>query len=326
MSGRRTAVSRLRLAALGGAAAASLAATLVASLAAPGAALASAVPTCDGRPATVVGTSGDDQLHGTAGPDVIVGLGGDDRINGGAGDDLLCGGPGDDRLAGGRGDDTLFGQAGTDVLDDEGGGVSLMKAGRGDDFLQTEASDGGRFDGGPGNDTYFIVGDHAHLAGGAGDDVLELVSPFWKDMSLSAGSGHDLLMLDLRRHSDSGPGLRVLAADLADGRLTANRTSVPMTGVEDLVLSDENANSHDPGAPLAHRLVIRGDAGPNQLSAGVDGPRGEPAWIYGGRGDDVLRGGSGPDHLFGGPGQDRGYGGARHDVCRSIEAAHRCEG
>ncbi len=290
-----------------------------------GTATAHAAATCDGRTATIVGTSGNDHLHGTPGDDVIVGLGGDDRIRGGGGDDVLCGGGGDDRLIGGRGDDTLLGQAGSDSLDDEDPGVTVMKAGPGDDFLTAEAGDGGRFEGGPGNDDYFIVSDHAHLNGGPGDDELELVTPFWKDMSLSGGDGHDLLRLDLRRHSDSGPGLRVLTADLSTGRLTANRTSVPMTGVEDLVLSDENANSHDPGASLARKMVIRGDAGPNELIAGIDGPNGEPAWIYGRAGADVLQGGSGPDHLFGGPGHDRGSGGARHDVCISIEEPHHCE-
>lgn len=296
-----------------------------ASLAPTGTATAHDVPTCDGQAATLVGTSGNDHLRGTAGDDVIVGLGGNDRIHGRGGDDVMCGGTGDDHLDGGRGDDTMLGQAGVDVLDDEGGGISVMKAGAGNDFLQTEAGDGGRFEGGPGNDTYFIVSDHAHLDGGPGNDDLELVTPFWKDMSLTGGDGHDLLLLDLRRHSDSGPGLRVLSADLSTGRLTANRTSVPMTGVEDLVLSDENANSHDPGASLARKMVIRGDVGPNVLSAGIDGPNGEPAWIYGRGGADVLQGGSGPDHLFGGQGHDRGFGGARQDVCVSIEEPHHCE-
>jgi len=300
--------------------------TFVAATLAPfGTAEARAVPTCDGRPATIVGTSGDDHLHGTPGDDVIVGLGGNDRIRGGAGDDVLCGGGGDDRLVGDRGDDTMLGQAGADVLDDERPGVSVMKGGPGNDFLTAEAGDGGRFDGGLGNDSYFIVSDHAHLNGGPGDDELELVTPFWNDMSLAGGDGHDLLLLDLRRHSDSGPGLRVLTADLATGRLTANRTSVPLTSVEDLVLSDENANSHDPGASLARKMVIRGDAGPNELSAGIDGPNGEPAWIYGRGGADVLQGGSGPDHLFGGQGHDRGFGGPRRDVCVSVEEPHHCE-
>ena len=296
-----------------------------ASLAPLGTATAHAVATCHGRTATVVGTSGNDHLHGTPGDDVIVGLGGDDRIRGGGGDDVLCGGAGDDRLIGGKGDDTMFGQAGSDVLDDEDPGVSVMNAGPGDDFLETEASDGGHFEGGPGDDTYFIVGDHAHLDGGPGDDTLELLSPFWADESMAGGSGHDLLLFDLQRHSTDGPGYRQVTADLAAGTMTANRASVPMTGIEDLFLSDEDLNTHSTDPAVAHRYVLRGTSGPNQLIAGVIGHHAPPVRIFGRGGDDVLGGGSGPDLLDGGPGHDTGNARAGHDVCVSVEVAHRCE-
>jgi Ca2+-binding RTX toxin-like protein len=296
-----------------------------ASLAPLGTAAAQAVPTCAGRTATIVGTSGADHLHGTPKADVIVGLGGDDRIRGGGGDDVMCGGDGDDRIFGGKGDDTMLGQTGTDVLDDEGGGVSVMKAGAGDDFLQTEAGDGGRFEGGPGNDTYFIVSDHAHLDGGPGDDSLELLSPFWSDESLTGGSGHDLLLFDLRRHSTSGPGYRVVTADLASGTITANHTSVPMTGFEDLFFSDESLNTHSTDPAVSRKYVLRGTAGPNQLIAGVIGHHAPPVRIFGRGGDDVLGGGSGPDLLDGGPGHDTGNARSGHDICHSLEVAHHCE-
>jgi hypothetical protein len=57
---------------------------------------------CDGLPATIVGTSGDDNLTGTAGDDVIVGLAGNDVIQGLAGNDRICGGDGDDEIYGER--------------------------------------------------------------------------------------------------------------------------------------------------------------------------------------------------------------------------------
>ena len=69
----------------------------------------SAVVTCAGVPATIVGTVGDDELTGTAGDDVIAGLDGQDTIDGGAGNDLVCGDSGSDRLTGGDGDDDLYG-------------------------------------------------------------------------------------------------------------------------------------------------------------------------------------------------------------------------
>lgn len=82
--------------------------------------------TCNGRPATIVGTNSADVLKGTPGPDVIYGgsgndviygLGGNDTICGGNGKDDLDGGPGDDYLNGGNGKDRLVGGDGVDVLD-----------------------------------------------------------------------------------------------------------------------------------------------------------------------------------------------------------------
>ena len=73
-----------------------------------------APPLCDGKPATIVGTSGDDVLKGTGGDDVIVGLGGDDLIKGRGGNDTLCGYGGNDTLIGGPGNDVMIGGRGSD--------------------------------------------------------------------------------------------------------------------------------------------------------------------------------------------------------------------
>jgi Ca2+-binding RTX toxin-like protein len=93
----------------------------------------SGAPTCFGKPATAVGTEGDDVILGTRGDDVIVGLGGNDVLGQAApgsdagtnGVDLICGGDGEDTLYGGNGadkldgglkDDTLIGGKGPDLL------------------------------------------------------------------------------------------------------------------------------------------------------------------------------------------------------------------
>jgi Ca2+-binding RTX toxin-like protein len=88
-------------------------------------------PTCNGKPATIVGTDGGDNLGFTRGPDVIVGLGGNDDLDGGRGNDVICGGDGRDSLEGTGGRDTLFGEAGKDTL--VGKGKDLCNGGNGYD-------------------------------------------------------------------------------------------------------------------------------------------------------------------------------------------------
>jgi Ca2+-binding RTX toxin-like protein len=126
--------------------------------------------TCNGLPATLVGTPGDDVLYGTTGNDVIVGLGGNDTINGGNGNDVICGGAGDDVLNGSNGNDTLLGGLGNDTLDGSNGNDTLtgesgndtLSGGNGDDALS----------GGDGNDTLSGSNGHDTLDGGADDDRL----------------------------------------------------------------------------------------------------------------------------------------------------------
>src|SRR3990172_3900763 len=96
-------------------------------------------PTCAGRTATMVGTSGDDVLDGTSGSDVIVGLGGDDAINGLGGKDYLCGGSGDDTIDGGSGPDRIYGGGGNDTLDG-GAGEDVANGGSGTDGCTAETT------------------------------------------------------------------------------------------------------------------------------------------------------------------------------------------
>jgi Ca2+-binding RTX toxin-like protein len=99
---------------------------------------------CFDRKATIVGTSGTDNIYGTSRSDVIVGGRGDDQLHGLGGDDFLCGeggrdiltgGSGDDELSGGGGPDAIFGGSGDDVLDGEDG-ADQLHGGSGDDFMQ----------------------------------------------------------------------------------------------------------------------------------------------------------------------------------------------
>ena len=109
--------------------------------------------TCLGRPATIVGTPGDDRLVGTDGDDVIVGLGGDDVIIASLGDDRICGG---------RGDDSIYAQGGNDRVSAQGG-YDLVFGGPGRDVLR----------GGGGPDDIYGGGGDDRAVGGRGVDLCD---------------------------------------------------------------------------------------------------------------------------------------------------------
>jgi Ca2+-binding RTX toxin-like protein len=128
--------------------------------------------TCGGKPATIVGTEGNDVLNGTPRGDVIDGLGGDDKLYGFGFNDTICGGSGNDTLNGGKSTNTLYGERGNDLI--------IAGAGAG-----TRVNPGKAF-GGSGNDI---------LKGGKGNN--KLYGQVGKD-TLSGGPHHDKL--------NGGPG------------------------------------------------------------------------------------------------------------------------
>lgn len=142
--------------------------------------------TCNGRTATIVGTTGDDVLYGTNAADVIVGLGGNDTIYGGNGNDVICGGAGNDAIAGGNGDDTILGGDGDDTLDGGNGsdslsgdaGIDTLNGANGDDTLS----------GGSGNDSLTGANGNDSLNGGADND--QLLGSNGND-KLTGGTGAD---------------------------------------------------------------------------------------------------------------------------------------
>lgn len=146
------------------------------------------VPTCFGRPATLIGTEGDDTLTGTNGNDVIVGLGGNDVIDGLEGDDIICGDEGDDKIYGNQGDDLINGNTGNDMI--EGGdGDDNLRGGQdqdtiyglngndeiygdlGDDTINGNVGDD-KLEGGAGNDTLRGGQDNDSIKGNDGDDTI----------------------------------------------------------------------------------------------------------------------------------------------------------
>jgi Ca2+-binding RTX toxin-like protein len=134
--------------------------------------------TCAGRPATHVGTNGNDTILGTSGNDVVNSFGGNDTVRTIGGADVVCAGSGNDTVRGGSGNDRVLGQGGNDFLLSQGANDTVrggprrdrIKGGSGKDNLRGQGANdkirgqGGadKLGGGPGRDL---------CNGGAGTDT-----------------------------------------------------------------------------------------------------------------------------------------------------------
>ena len=245
-------------------------------------------PGCRDKVATIVGSSGPDQLSGTPERDVIYGGAGDDVIGGAGNGDLICGGPGDDVLSGGTGSDALFG----------GADVDLLHGNRGNDRLSGGAGDGDRVYGDLGDDKVrggSGSGDEA--AGGLGIDRVnggpgagDMVSGDYGDDSMSGGAGAgDVASFATEVPDRFGTGIN---ASLRSGEATGDGDDT-LHSVEDLRGS-------------AFDDVLVGDSGPNVID--------------GGPGDDLLRGGGGGDQALGDQGADACHGFATRASCGPARA------
>ncbi|MBS1679568.1 MAG: hypothetical protein JST08_19510 [Actinobacteria bacterium] len=236
-----------------------LLACAVAALAVAAAGAASgAAPMCGGKRATIVGTSGDDVIHGTDKADVIWAGPGNDTVYGGLGNDVICGGAGDDLIHGGRGNDWLEGGAGTDRVfgdlgDDHAGG------GPGD---RDEVSGGLGIDtvnGGPGNED-LVRGDYGYdrMDGGPGQGD---IASFSTSVAGRKGSG---VWVSLPRHKALGDGHdRLFRFESIEG-----------SAFRDTLIGDKHPN------------VIMGGPGNDTIRGG-----GGRDTLNGGQGDDRCQGG-----------------------------------
>jgi Ca2+-binding RTX toxin-like protein len=326
-------------------------------LGAPASAATGPVPTCHGRPATIVGTPARDVLHGTPGPDVIVGLGGNDRIHGFGGDDLICGGAGKDHLRAGPGDDTVLGGGGPDfenggqgtdhlvggrggdqLIDNQGGGSyvggegfdgirvdgpSVVRGGRGFDDIRVHTC-GCTVHGGPGNDDISTVAkvrrSPMRAYGGPGDDDMDVEGTVRGVQVLDGGPGHDGFQLELP--TGRRPSYRHVVVDLAEQTVRAGQGRMTIRSFEDAEVLD---SINPPGVHAARSYTLLGTQGLNQLDDIVFGGRLPRVALYGRGGDDTLTGGLGDDLLDGGPGNDIGNGSVGRDRCVSIEIRSSCE-
>lgn len=190
-----------------------------------------AVPTCQGKAATIVGTDSAERIVGTTGDDVIIGRGGNDIIVGRGGNDVICGGPGGDRIWGGYGNDSILGNSGPDYVNG-GPGKDMVNGGWGDDEVHGGAGadkvygsrNADKLYGGDGIDQMWGGNGHDQMWGGKHNDTL------------SGGNGNDVLfggVGDDRLRPGSGGGRNVGGdgADRVNGQLeTPSAPSAPSSG------------------------------------------------------------------------------------------------
>ena len=217
-------------------------------------------PRCHGRQAQIVGTDGDDVLHGTPGRDVIWGGKGDDVIYGSLGNDLICGGPGSDLIHGGRGNDTVDGGAGSDdqVNGDLGDDKVLGGAGAGDEVAGDLGID--IVNGGPGNED-LIHGDYGwdRMSGGAGKGD---IASFGTDVAAANGSG---VWASLARHRSYGDGHdKLFGFESLEG-----------SAFRDTLIGNGQANVVD-GGPGDDKLIGGGGRDTLDGGQGSDGCKGAP--------------------------------------------------
>ena len=178
---------------------------------------------CDGRPATIVGTDGPDNITGTDGNDVIVALGGNDRVSGGPGSDVVCLGAGNDALNGGAGNDVSVAETVADGNDSFAGGSGNDTARYAARTISVAVSLDNVPDDGSGDEADNIHSDVENIVGGQATNTLRgnaadniLVGADDSDVMLGnageddlrGGGGNDSLV--------GGPGDDVMSGDAGD--------------------------------------------------------------------------------------------------------------
>jgi VCBS repeat-containing protein len=252
-------------------------------------------PMCAGRPATLVGTAGDDMLTGTAGADVFIARAGDDTIDGLGGDDVVCARAGRDTIRGGAGDDTIRGGAGADGLGGNRGNDTIRGDGQADTIRGHSGND--VLTGGAADDV---------VRGGAGEDTVRGRTGVDR---INAGPGHDQLYGGSGRDQlFAGDGDDTMAGGADRDLLFAGDGDDTMAGGarRDVLFARDGDDTMAGGAG---RDLEVGGLGHDRLRGGyhgdalLGGPGDDRLW--GGPGNDLLDGGPGSNHLRGGPGRDR---------------------
>jgi len=325
---------------------------------------ATAAPTCHGLTATIVGTSGADDLTGTAERDVVSLGDGDDRFSGLGGNDVVCAGTGDDEVYGGAGADRLYGDAGLDDLL-PGAGDDHVLGGPGYDRVRyDDAAHGVRIEVATGTATWsgkdtfdgiedYLGSPHADLLlGTGGNDALnggvggdDRIYAYGgadqldaQDGTVWAGPGDDNVMIGGFAVTHLGPGMD-------HGSSSTGSPTLYGDDGEDTFDAFENSTPyiHGGAGDDAVLLTFRTDGAVIDLAAHTGDVRvwsvlqvygsefadvikgdGGHNEIFGRQGPDQLYGRGGPDAIDGEEGRDRADGGAGADSCRDVEVKISC--
>lgn len=265
----------------------------VAAVGLTGAAPADAAETCNGLPATIIGTDGVDRVVSKPGKaDVFLMKGGDDVVSGLDGDDTACMGTGNDTLFGGGGDDTFVAESvadGSDVFFGDDGaqsGANDVASYAARTTAVTVSLDDSANDGQAGEGDFIAVDDVDAVRGGSGDDVLIEHAT----AALFGGPGNDRLNGASDMSGEAGADTLI---HLADGE------SAFLHGGDgaDRLFDQANVKSS-----------LQGDAGPDRITGGAGNDT-----LFGGAGDDRLAGGSGNEFISGDDGNDVISGGLGND-------------
>ena len=150
------------------------------------------VTTCQGQPASIIGTHEDEAREGTRGSDVVTMRGGRDQFWGFGGADLICGGSGNDHLLPGGGVDSVYAGPGRDVVvSDIRSAADRFYGGTGADNL-SGASGNEVMHGGDGADTLRAGRGADELHGWSGDDLLKAALNDGVADYVEGGPGHDV--------------------------------------------------------------------------------------------------------------------------------------
>ncbi|MBD2039337.1 calcium-binding protein [Microcoleus sp. FACHB-672] len=240
--------------------------------------------------ATIIGTSGNDNLSGTAGNDSIVGLAGNDIINGLAGIDTMVGGQGNDIYYVDSTYDVITEgvYAGTDNVYADASYRLSAESSVENLFLRGSAYYGY----GNGLDNYIAgnVGNN-YLSGGAGNDTINGVAG---NDTMVGSTGNDIYYVDSADDvvtEGVGTGIDSVYTSVSYGfsALFGGVSDHPSAHVENLYLQ----GSAYFGLGNALNNSIGGNAGNNL--------------IWGGAGNDVINGAVGNDTMEGDVGNDTYY-------------------